>query len=252
MSAQQPKAELRMLPAELESSKVLKNELGEEALKEAWFVTRAANIKKDETSYESISELLIEGNSSKYNEGIALDDLIFISTLVPALHELSMAFFKNTIGNHPITREPIPSSSRSANPPSASEVRRIQRAILRLETSSYLCQQDPDWQALATSSGPGHRFFGRYEPWEVKECSCVQEWFYREYDAIFRSHPQEWKDVWNFKENVDGDPSHTPSKLNLWEKCVATDYEKITQSYIAKGFKLLADVKNAKTGKEKV
>lgn len=38
---------------------------------------------------------------------------------------------------------------------------------------------------------------------------CVRDWYRREYDALYKQYPKEWKDVWIYQEWIDGDPSLT-------------------------------------------
>lgn len=118
-------------------AQVLENELGREVLKDAWYVIRAARHIKlrgvdrfgNELEYKSqkiLLELLKSGKELDRSKlGITLDDMVWFSKKLPALQEVSIAFFENTIGNHPITGESIPSSSPSAKSPSNRELSRI-------------------------------------------------------------------------------------------------------------------------------
>ncbi|KAF7954502.1 hypothetical protein EAE96_005623 [Botrytis aclada] len=276
---------------------VLENELGREVLEEAWFVIRAARHVQlrvsnlfeelDGISREMLSELLKGGRNLDRSElGITVDDMIWFSKKLPALQEVTMAFFENTIGNHPITGERIPLSSRSMNHPSKNELCRIQRAFLRIEAFTYLFSlEDHDSSAYRYARDPSgpfleqglnriyrhewkrrrrpcdlsseHRtlFLNRYEEWEIEEMICVRDWYCREYGALYKQYPKEWKDVWIYQEWIDGDPSRTLEEIAncawLQEKD-SLDWENVSELCMSKGFELLAEVKRKETGKEKV
>ncbi|KAF5873061.1 uncharacterized protein Bfra_008338 [Botrytis fragariae] len=277
---------------------VVENELGSEVLKEAWFVIRAArhlhlrtsnrfNNELDDTSRKALLELLRSGrNLDKSELGITLEDMIWFSKKLSALQELTMAFFESTIGKHPITGERIPLSAPSAEPPSKSELCRIQRAILRIEAFTYLFSlEDHDSSAYRHAQdtrGPFmeqglnriHRhdwrrrrplceltseqqvlFLDRYEEWEIEEMICVRDWYRREYGALYKQYPKEWKDVWIYQEWIDGDPScaleEAANSKWLREKDWR-DWQNVSELSMSKGFELLAEVKRKETGKEKV
>ncbi|KAF7933515.1 uncharacterized protein EAE98_003224 [Botrytis deweyae] len=277
---------------------VLENELGSEVLEEAWFVIRAARHvqlrarnfwgdQMDDTSRERISELLkSRRNLDKSELGITLDDMIWFSKKLPALQELTMAFFESTIGNHPITGERIPLSAHSAKSPSKSELCRIQRAFLRIEAFTYLFSLgDHDSSAYKSAQDPSgpfseqglnriyrHEwkrrgrlcdlceeqqvlFLNRCEEWEIEEMICVRDWYLREYDALYKQYPKEWKDVWIYQEWIDGDRNRSLEEVAnsewLREKSWI-DWENLSELAMSKGFELLAGVKRKETGKEKV
>ncbi|TGO25350.1 hypothetical protein BPAE_0082g00350 [Botrytis paeoniae] len=279
-------------------TQVLENELGREALKEAWFVIRAArhvqlragNLLSDElddTSRETLSGPLRSGRDLVNSElGITLDDMIWFSKKLPALQEVTMAFFESTIGNHPITGERIPLSSPPAKSPSKNELCRIQRAFLRIEAFTYLFSledhdssayryaQDPsgpfmeqglnrvyrhDWnrrrRPCDLSMEQKTLFLDRYEEWEIEEMVCVRDWYRREYGALYKQYPKEWKDVWIYQEWIDGPQFDTLEEVAnsewLREKDWL-DWENVSELSMSKGFELLAEVKRKETGKEKV
>ncbi|TGO53471.1 hypothetical protein BOTNAR_0294g00020 [Botryotinia narcissicola] len=129
--------------------KVLENELGREVLEDAWFMIRAArhlhlragNMLEDldDISQERFLELLTSGgNLDNSEQGITLDDMIWFSKKLPALQEVTMAFFENSMGNHPITGEPIPLSDPSAKPPSKSE----------LEFGALYKEYEEEWETV--------------------------------------------------------------------------------------------------------
>ncbi|TEY38481.1 hypothetical protein BOTCAL_0488g00040 [Botryotinia calthae] len=281
-------------------AQVLENELGREVLKDVWYVIRAARHIKlrgvgpfgDKLEYKSrkiLSELLRSGKGLDKSElGITLDDMIWFSKKLPALQEVSIAFFENTIGNHPITGERIPSSSPSAKSPSTRELSRIQRAVLRIEAFTYIFSLEDEYSLRSKYrhpedlNGPFRRqgynrihrhdwvrrhhslclsdeqqvlFLNRYEEWEIEEMICVRDWYRREYDALYKQYPKEWKDVWIYQEWIDGDPSLTFEEVSH-SKYVRVkywrDWENISELCMRKGFELLAEVKRKETGKEKV
>ncbi|KAF7952367.1 uncharacterized protein EAE97_001864 [Botrytis byssoidea] len=277
--------------------KVLENEVGREVLEDAWFMIRAArhlhlragNMLEDldDVSQERLLELLTSGgNLDNSEQGITLDDMIWFSKKLPALQEVTMAFFENTIGHHPITGKPIPSSDPSAKPPSKSELCRIQRAILRIEAFTYMFSlEDSDSWAHTYAEDPRgpfseqglnriHRhdwrrrrrlcdlseehqtiFLSRYEEWEIEEMLCVRDWYRREFGALYEECAEEWETVWIYQEWLDGDPSRTLEEAadSDWLREVDwNDWENVSELCMSKGFELLAEVKRKETGKEKV
>ncbi|KAF7908367.1 uncharacterized protein EAF01_004122 [Botrytis porri] len=275
---------------------VVENELGSEVFKEAWFVIRAArhlhlrtsnrySDELDDTSRKALSELLRSGRNLDRSElGITLEDIIWFSKKLPALQEMTMAFFKSMLENHPITGERIALSSLQGKSPSKSEFCRIQRAFLRIEAFTYLFSledhdssaydQDPsgpfkeqelnriyrhDWnrrrRPFELSSEQQALFLDRYEEWEIEEMICVREWYRREYSLLYEQYPKEWKDVWIYQEWIDGDPYRSLEEAAnsewLREKDWV-DWENVNELSMSKGFELLAEVKRKETGKEKV
>lgn len=281
-------------------AQVLENELGREVLKDAWYVIRAArhiklravarfNDELDDKSQKTLLELLRSGKDLDRSElGITLDDMIWFSKKLPALQEISIAFFENTIGNHPITGERIPSSSPSAKFPSTRELSRIQRAVLRIEAFTYMFSLEDEYSLRSKYEHPEdlngpfmeqgynriHRhdwarrqcslclseeqqvlFLNRYEEWEIEEMICVRDWYRREYGALYKQYPKEWKDVWIYQEWIDGDPSLTFEQVSHSEWIREKhwmDWENISELCMRKGFELLAEIKRKETGKEKV
>ncbi|THV50218.1 hypothetical protein BGAL_0159g00030 [Botrytis galanthina] len=191
-----------------------------------------------------------------------------------------------TIGNHPITGERIPLSAPSSKSPSKSELCRIQRAFLRIEAFTYLFSLGDDdssaYKYARDPNGPFSEqglnrvyrhdwkrrrrlcelfeeqqslFLNRYEEWEIEEMICVRDWYRREYGALYKQYPKEWKDVCICQEWIDGDPGRSLEEAanSEWVREKDwVDWENVSELAMSKGVELLAEVKHKETGKEKV
>lgn len=99
-----------------------------------------------------------------------------------------MAFCKDTIGRHPVSGEKI----EDYKAPSASELRRVKCAFLRFETFLVLFFQRDRHSDLLASEEAGW-WVSFQKEWEMEEVKCVQDWYYMEYDSLYKNNLQELK-----------------------------------------------------------
>lgn len=116
-------------------------------------------------------------------------DLGHISRFLPALHDVSLVFFRQTLSCHPMTGE-----ETNLSLPTRSELCRIQRSIIRIEIFSILFYGVEDHPSYRPSWNTpreelGRLFFSGFEVWEIM---CIRDFFYRQYDIIFKDCLFSW------------------------------------------------------------
>lgn len=99
------------------------------------------------------------------------------------------------------------------HPPSPNqfEIRRIQRSILRIEIFNILFSEReyspsyrPNWES--SSEELGNLFLSRFGLWEVEEMACMRDFFYRQYDVVFRDCSVKLRQWFASNEYCEEDP----------------------------------------------
>ncbi|KAF7952215.1 uncharacterized protein EAE97_001712 [Botrytis byssoidea] len=227
---------------------VLSTEIPPDILHEARFVARATSIERGSTWFNDVKQLLADydkGIDDSFPLNITLTETIYISRFLPALRDVSMAFFRSTLSHHPLTRDKM-------NPPlpTQAEMCRVQRSILRMETFSILfsereCRPSyrPSWSSPLEALN--NLFFSRFELWEVEEIKCMRDFFYRQYNTIFRESSTELRKLFVWQEYHDLDPNDSMEKAAARTKDKTySQYREMTEKLLSFGFEFLHEVMN--------
>ncbi|TGO23083.1 hypothetical protein BPAE_0144g00030 [Botrytis paeoniae] len=208
---------------------VIATELMPAILHEARYVVQASFVERGPSWLSDVEQLLGEydkGRSETFSLEITPTELIYISRFLPALRDISMAFFRSTLSHHPLTGDKM-----NLHLSTQAEMCRIQRSILRMEIFSILFSERESRPSYRSSwSSPlealNNLFFSRFELWEVEKIKCMRDFFYRQYDMIFRDcsaelHKlfvrQEYHDL-NPNDSMENAAARTKSKILLLEE----------------------------------
>ncbi|KAI9641993.1 hypothetical protein NHQ30_009863 [Ciborinia camelliae] len=235
---------------------VIATEITPAILHEARYVARASVIERGPSWLSDVEELLGEydkGMGELFPFDITPAELIYVSRFLPALHHISLAFFHSTLSHHPLSGEEI-----HLPLPTRAEMCRIQRSIIRMELFSILFSESkdrpsyrPSWESPREELGK--LFFSRFELWEVEEIICMKDFFYRQYDIVFRDCSAELHKLFVRLEYRDKSPSDTMEKAAARTKNrTYSQYQEMTEQLLSFGFEFLSEVMNENSEYHKV
>ncbi|KAF7889772.1 uncharacterized protein EAF02_002187 [Botrytis sinoallii] len=227
---------------------VIATELTPAILHEARCVVRASFVERGSSWLIDVEQLLGEydkGRNNTFSLDITPTELIYISKFLPALRDVSMAFFRSTLSHHPLTGDKM-----NLPLPTQAEMCRVQRSILRMETFSILfsereCRPSyrPSWSSPLEALN--NLFFSRFELWEVEEIKCMRDFFYRQYNTIFRECSAELRNLFVWQEYRDLDPNDSMEKAAARTKDKTyNQYREMTEKLLSFGFGFLHEVMN--------
>ncbi|KAF7920668.1 hypothetical protein BELL_0197g00050 [Botrytis elliptica] len=227
---------------------VLSTEITPDILHEARFVARATSIERGSSWFSNVKQLLADydkGIDELFPLNITSTETIYISRFLPALHNVTLAFFQMTLSHHPLTGEKM-------HPPSPDrfEIRRIQRSILRIEIFNILFSERkyspsyrPNWESPCEELG--NLFLSRFELWEVEEMVCTRDFFYRQYDVVFRGCSVELRNWFALNEYCEEDPGDSiENAVARTKEKDFIDYREMSERLLSLGFEFLWEVLN--------
>ena len=200
-------------------STVLERELEGAVLADVLTTVRACKLMAGKGRITNVKDFLAEYRTSIYSKRvgssptIAPDEASEVARLHTIIGSIALRFYHFTHAARAHLQNAPPTDPDS---PSKTELRRIYRALYRFELFCTLfcppihCDylKPIDRENEADGRDMADWFLQIFQPWEVEEIACVYDYFWRQYDTIFKEvAPEPPKQKANYRGEDDSHDS---------------------------------------------